>query len=110
MRATEEIFIFNWLTTLIRESAQEIKRFDLNSIPENSKIGYILEVDLEYCKELHDIYNDHPLCPEHISVSYEILSNYCKDIVDKHDIKVGEVKKLIPNIYEKIRYLFITKI
>ena len=33
-----------------------------------------------------------------------MLSNYCKDIVDKHDIKVGGVKKLFPNLYDKIRY------
>ena len=29
---------------------KEIDNFDLDSITENSPIGYILEVDLEYCK------------------------------------------------------------
>ena len=72
-------------------------------LKKNSKTGYILEVDLEYCKELHDVHNDYPLCPEHISVNYEMLSNYCKNIVDKFNIKVGNVKKLIPNLYNKIR-------
>ena len=62
---------FKWL------SKEEIKKFNLDSIKENSKIGYILEVDLEYCKGLHDIHNNYPLCPEHISVNYEMLSNYC---------------------------------
>ena len=37
---------FRWL------SKEEIKRLDIYSITENSKIGYILEVDLGYCKEL----------------------------------------------------------
>ena len=36
---------------------------------------------------------------------YEILSKYCKDIVDRHDIKVGNVKKLIPNLFDKSKYI-----
>ena len=88
---------FKWL------SKGEIKKIDLDNIGENSKIGYILEVDLHYSEELHDIHNDYPLCPEHISVSYEMLSTYCKDIVDKYNIKVGGVKILIPNLYDKIK-------
>ena len=47
---------FKWL------SNGEINKLDLNSISENSPIGYILEVDLEYPKELHDLHNDYPLC------------------------------------------------
>ena len=69
------------------------------------KIGYILEVDLEYPSFLHHIHNYYSLCPEHISVSYEMFSKYCKDIVDRSDIKVGGVKKLIPNLYDKVRYV-----
>ena len=53
---------FRWL------SKEEIERFDLDSISENSKTGYILEVDLKYCKELNDVHNDYPLYPEHIEV------------------------------------------
>ena len=50
------------------------------------------------------IHNDYPLCPEYISIKYDMLSNYCKDIVNKYHIKVGNVKKLIPNLCDKIKY------
>ena len=84
---------------------EEIKKFNLDCISENSKITYILEVDLEYCKELNDLHNDYPLCPEKVEVKYEMLSKCCKDIVDWHNIKVGGVKKLIPNLHDKTKYV-----
>ena len=33
-------------------------------IKKDSSTGYMLEVDLEYPQELHDIVNDYPLAPE----------------------------------------------
>ena len=86
-------------------SEGKIKSFNLDSIAENSQVGYILEVDLEYCKELHDSHSNYPLCPEKIEVSYDMLSVYCKDIADGYDIKVGGVKKLTPNLGDKIKYV-----
>ena len=53
-------------------SEKEINDFNLDSFAENSPIEYILEVDLEYCKELHNLHIDYPLCPEKIEVSYDI--------------------------------------
>ena len=84
-------------------SEEEIKRFYLDFISKNNKIGYILEVDLEYPSFLHNLHNDYPLCPEKAEVKYEMLSNYCKDIVDRYDIKVGGVRKLIPNLNDKAK-------
>ena len=54
---------FKWL------NQKEISDFCLISIIENSFIGYILEVDLEYLNELHDLHNGYPLAPEKLEIS-----------------------------------------
>ena len=84
---------FKWL--------KNVDGFDVNSISEKSPIGYILEVDLEYPDELHVLHNDYPLAPEKLAISYDMLSDYCKKIANEFEIKVGDVRKLIPNFGKK---------
>ena len=84
---------------------KEINEFDLDSVVEDSEMGYILQCDLEYPKKLHDIHSDYQLCPEKIENSSDMLSNYCKDIVNEYDIKVSGVKKLVPNFGNKVEYV-----
>ena len=88
---------FKWL--------KNIDKFDIMSINDKSPIGYFLEVDLEYPDELHELHNDYPLAPEKLAVSSDMLSKYCKEIADKYEIKVGDVKKLIPNLGNKTNYV-----
>ena len=88
---------FKWL--------KNVANFDVNSISEKSPIGYILEVDLEYPDELHVLHNDYPLAPEKLAIPYDMLSDYCKKIADKYGIKVGDVKKSIPNLGDKTNYV-----
>ena len=88
---------FKWL--------KNVDGFDVNSISEKSPIVYFLEVDLEYPKELHELHNDDPLAPEKLAVSSDMLSKYCKNIADKYEIKVGDVKKLIPDLGNKTNYV-----
>ena len=73
-------------------------------INEKSPIGYLLEVDLKYPDELHELHIDYPLVPEKLAVSSDMVSKYCTNIADKYEIKVGNVKKLIANLGSKTNY------
>ena len=66
-----------------------------------SQIGYLLEVDLEYPDELYE----HPLVPEKRAVSSDMLLKYCKKIANKYVMKIGDVKKLIPNLGNRTNYV-----
>ena len=78
--------------------------FDINSVSEDSLIGYILEVDLKYPDDLHVLHNDYPLAPEKLAIPYG-MSNYCKTIAYEYKIKVGDAMKLIPNLGNKTSYV-----
>ena len=58
----------------------------------------ILEFDLEYPQELHEIRNDYPITPEKVKVSKNMLS-------EKSNISIGLVSKLIPTLRDKKEYV-----
>ena len=62
MRQYLTINNFKWVKN-IDKIEQKLMR-----IKNNSSSGYVLEVDLEYPQELHDIHNDYPLAPEKINI------------------------------------------
>jgi len=70
--------------------------------PDENDKGYILEVDIEIPNELHDYFNDYPLAVE--NTIFE-PSPYMSEIAKTLDIKQSKVKKLIPNLFNKTKYI-----
>ena len=70
------------------EWVENVEEFNVLSIPEDSLVGYILEVDLDYPITIHNIHNDLPFCFE--------------------NKKVGSMKhsNLVGNMRTKILYIF----
>ena len=77
---------FKWL--------KNVDGLDVNSVSEKSPIGYSLKVDLEYPDKLHILHNDYPVAPEKLAIPFDMLSDYCKKIADKYEMRVGDVKKI----------------
>ena len=90
---------FIWLTE------KEINKIDLAKYTEDSKKGVILEVHLEYPQELHDLHNDYPLAPEKMKVTKGMLSPYCESMIEKFNISISQVNKLIPTLNKKEKYV-----
>ena len=90
---------FKWL------AKNQIDKIDLAKYKEDSNKGLILEVDLEYPKELHDLHNNYPLAAEKVKVNKDMLSNYCQEIADKFKVSTGLVHKLIPTLSNKEKYV-----
>ena len=79
---------FRWMTQ------KEIHKTNLASYKDYSKKGLIIEVDLEYPQELHDLHNDYALAAEKLKINENVLSEYCKRIKDKYNISIGQVHVL----------------
>ena len=90
---------FKWLTK------EQIKKTNLADYSEEHDEGLILEVDLDYPQELHDLHNDYPLAPEKFKVNKNMLSDYCQKISEKFNISSGQVHKLITTLNGKEKYI-----
>ena len=69
---------FKWLPL------NQINKLDIHSLDPEAEKGLILEVDLEYPHELHDLHNDYPLAAEKRKVticSPLTASKYWKNIM-----------------------------
>ena len=87
---------FQWIDT------EEIEL--LNYHGESDK-GLILEVDLEYLEDLHNLHNDYPCAPEKMCIANDMLSDYCRETKNQHKISSGTVPKLITSLKNKTHYV-----
>ena len=72
-------------------------------------IGYFIECDLEYPKELHDLHNDYPLAPEKLIVQDDWLSPFCKNLKEKINLASDKTIKLMPTLFNKEKYVLHAK-
>ena len=92
----------------------EMRDFHLEGIRADAEIGYIVECDLEYPSHLHDMHNDYPLAPEHVTVTREMLSPFAVSLLEprkqgnkrnKLQTRWKPTKKLVPNLMHKFKYV-----
>ena len=76
-----------------------------NKYRSNNSKGCGLEVDIEYPKELRELHTYSPLARHKIEFKRKILSNYQLKISDFYNIAIGNVKKLMPNFFNKEKYV-----
>ena len=87
---------FKWL------SDKEIDTLNLSELEPDDTVGYILEVDLDVPKEVHDKHSSYPLAPEKLKITSDMLSPFQQKFPDKQ--KKSTVK-LSPNLYSKCKYI-----
>ena len=76
---------FKWVKKVEEFTAEHISK-----LVKKDKEGYILEVDVDYPKELHRKHNELPFLPERM--------------------KIGKVEKLVPNLNKKQKYVVHIKV
>ena len=84
---------------------KDAANLDVTTVADDAETGYILEVDLEYPPDLHDLHSDYPLAPEKMLISHEMLSSYQRDLKQDLQYKPAKVEKLLPNLWNKERYV-----
>ena len=68
------------------------KEFDVNKYTSNTSKKCVIEVGLEYPKELRESHNDYSLSPDKIEIKKEILSAYQLKPADLYNIPIGNIK------------------
>ena len=84
---------------------EEISLEEVLATPQDSKIGYFLEVDLLYPQSIHNAHSDFPCAPEKQTVPDSWLSEYQLEIKNRFNISSCKVNKLLQTLYNKWNYV-----
>ena len=82
-------------------SPDEIEQFKVCDVSDDSDVGYVIECDLIYPPEIHDLHIEYPLAPESLVVTEDMLSPFCHLFGQKH----VDCRKLVPNLRDKKKYV-----
>ena len=89
---------FKWLEKMPTEK-------QIVSWKKDRKVGAILEVDLEYPEELHDLHNGYPLAPERTKVPATWHSEYQQKHAKELNIANDDTEKLLLTSNNKKNYV-----
>ena len=91
---------FKWLTP------EEISGIKWEEQTCDQSLGFIIECDIDYPEELHQLHNDYPLAPEKLTVNEEDISETQVNIRSKYNmLKTAKESKLVPNLLHKREYV-----
>ena len=90
---------FKWL------NQAEIDGLDIMQVADDAEVGYIIEADIEYPRELHDLHSDLPVAPEKKTVQIDEHSPYTQHLSRKLQLKGKPQQKLVPTLSNKEKYV-----
>ena len=90
---------FKWL------SKEAVDDFNIQETDAEGETCYILDVNLEYPKAIHDLHNDYPLAVECKYIEEADLSPYNQYFLKEHNEKFKSTKKLCPDLKDKKNYV-----
>src|SRR5688572_2947720 len=79
-------------------------------LEDDANEGYILQVKLQYPKDLHAMHTDYPLAVERMKVKKEWLSPKQQELIKRSGQRYISTEKLIPNLFNKNEYVVHIKI
>ena len=86
---------------LLIDELKWIDPFDSKKCTRSGSKVCVLEVILEYTKELHELHNDYLLASDKVEIIKQMLSRCQLKIVDFYSIPICSVTNLVLNLFDK---------